>query len=73
MKLYISHSIIYFFQFLIIFYFSNDSLKTILTPLQYEVTQNCGTEPPFDNEYWDNEDIGIYVDIITEAPLCFNT
>ena len=52
-----------------VFIFSNDSLKTILTPLQYEVTQNCSTEPPFDNEYWDNEDIGIYVDIITGVPL----
>ena len=45
--------------------FANDSLKTNLTPLQYEVTQNCATEPPFNNEYWNNEEIGLYVDIIT--------
>ena len=47
----------------------DDSLKVNLTPLQYEVTQNCGTEPPFNNQYWNNEAIGIYVDIITGKPL----
>jgi len=40
-----------------------------LSKLQYEVTQNCGTEKPFDNEYWDNEEEGIYVDIIDGTPL----
>lgn len=40
-----------------------------LTPLQYEVTQNCGTEPAFNNEYWDNHEEGIYVDVITGEPL----
>lgn len=40
-----------------------------LTPLQYEVTQNAATEPPFQNEYYDNFCEGIYVDIITGAPL----
>lgn len=40
-----------------------------LTPLQYEVTQNCGTEPAFNNEYWDNHEEGIYVDVVTGEPL----
>jgi len=40
-----------------------------LTPLQLEVTKNCGTEPPFKNEYWDNHRAGIYVDIIDGEPL----
>ena len=43
--------------------------KEKLTKLQYEVTQNCGTEPPFKNEYWDNKQDGIYVDIISGKPL----
>ena len=44
-------------------------LKKTLTPLQYEVTQNNATEPPFKNEYFDNEKEGIYVDITTNEPL----
>jgi methionine-R-sulfoxide reductase len=44
-------------------------LKKRLTPLQYEVTQNSATEPPFRNEYWDNKRHGIYVDIISGEPL----
>jgi len=40
-----------------------------LTPLQYEVTQQCGTESPFLNEYWNNKREGIYVDIVSGEPL----
>lgn len=46
-----------------------EQLKKRLTPLQYEVTQNDATEPPFDNEYWDNKQDGIYVDIVSGEPL----
>ena len=44
-------------------------LKERLTPLQYNVTQNDGTEKPFANEYWDNKEEGIYVDIVSGEPL----
>jgi peptide methionine sulfoxide reductase msrA/msrB len=44
-------------------------LRRSLTALQYEVTQQEGTEPPFDNEYWDNHHAGIYVDIVSGEPL----
>ena len=48
----------------------NDSqLKNLLTPLQYNVTQKEGTEIPFANEYWNNKEEGIYVDILTGEPL----
>ncbi len=40
-----------------------------LTQLQYDVTQKCGTEPAFHNEYWDNHRAGIYVDIVDGEPL----
>ncbi len=45
------------------------NLREVLTPLQYEVTQKEGTEPPFRNEYWDNHREGIYVDIVSGEPL----
>src|ERR1700745_3645042 len=48
---------------------SQTELKARLTPLQYEVTQNGGTEPPFHNAYWDNHKPGIYVDIVSGEPL----
>jgi methionine-R-sulfoxide reductase len=40
-----------------------------LNSMQYEVTQNNGTEPPFHNEYWDHKEEGLYVDIISGKPL----
>jgi methionine-R-sulfoxide reductase len=40
-----------------------------LTPLQYHVTQECGTEPAFQNAYWDNHEPGIYVDVVSGEPL----
>ncbi len=46
-----------------------DKLKQKLTPLQYHVTQENGTEHPFDNAYWDNHAEGIYVDIVSGEPL----
>lgn len=46
-----------------------EDLKSKLTPLQYEVTQNSGTEPPFRNEFWDNHRDGLYVDIVSGKPL----
>jgi methionine-R-sulfoxide reductase len=48
---------------------SDTELKKKLTPLQYEVTQHEGTEPPFRNEYWDNHKAGIYVDVVSGEPL----
>lgn len=45
------------------------TLQQKLTPLQYEVTQQNATEPPFHNEYWDNERDGIYVDVVSGEPL----
>jgi len=48
---------------------SSEELKKKLTPEQYHVTQQCGTEPPFRNEYWDNHRTGIYVDIVSGEPL----
>lgn len=44
-------------------------LKQKLTEMQYQVTQNNATEPPFANEYWDHQAQGIYVDIVTGEPL----
>ena len=44
-------------------------LKQELTPEQYHVTQQCGTEPPFKNEFWDNKREGLYVDIVSGEPL----
>ncbi len=52
----------------------NDTdLKRTLTPMQYNVTRKNGTEPAFNNEYWDNHEPGIYVDIISGEPLFIST
>jgi methionine-R-sulfoxide reductase len=51
----------------------SDELKKILTPLQHKVTQCSGTEPPFQNEYWDNHREGLYVDIVSKEPLFSST
>lgn len=48
-------------------------LKQKLTPLQFQVTQQCGTEPPFRNAYWDNHRQGIYVDVVSGEPLFSST
>ncbi len=46
-----------------------EELKKKLTPIQYEVTQEDGTEPPFKNPYWNNKEEGIYVDVVSGEPL----
>jgi methionine-R-sulfoxide reductase len=48
---------------------SQAELKTKLDPMQYRVTQEAGTEPPFRNAYWDNHRPGIYVDVVSGEPL----
>jgi len=48
---------------------SRAELKRRLSPLQYRVTQEAGTEPPFDNAFWDNHRDGIYVDVVSGEPL----
>jgi peptide methionine sulfoxide reductase msrA/msrB len=52
---------------------SQSDLKARLTPLQYEVTQKDGTEPAFNNTYWNNHADGIYVDIVSGEPLFSST
>jgi methionine-R-sulfoxide reductase len=48
---------------------SDEELKKKLTAQQYYVTQKCGTEPAFNNAYWNNHKPGIYVDVVTGEPL----
>lgn len=48
---------------------SKEELKHRLTPMQFKVTQQAGTEPAFNNAYWDNHKTGIYVDIVSGEPL----
>jgi peptide methionine sulfoxide reductase msrA/msrB len=48
---------------------ADEVLKKRLTPLQYKVTRQDGTEPPFNNEYWNNKMHGIYVDVVSGEPL----
>ena len=47
--------------------------KAQLTPMQYEVTQSGGTEPPFRNEFWNHHEPGIYVDVVSGEPLFSST
>ncbi len=48
---------------------AEETLRKSLTPMQYEVTREDATEPPFRNEYWDSKREGIYVDVATGEPL----
>ena len=48
---------------------NKEDLKKKLTPLQYHVTQENGTERPFENDYWDHHEEGLYVDIVSGEPL----
>ena len=48
---------------------TEEEMRAKLTPMQYKVTQKAATEPPFENEFWDKEDSGLYVDITTGEPL----
>jgi methionine-R-sulfoxide reductase len=48
---------------------SDKELRERLTPEQYRVCKQCGTEPPFQNAYWNNHEAGIYVDVISGEPL----
>ena len=48
---------------------TDEEWRQLLTPLQYRVTREQGTEPPFRNEYWDNHRAGIYVDVVSGEPL----
>ncbi len=48
---------------------TEDQIRRKLDPLEHKVTQQNGTEPPFQNRYWDNHQEGIYVDIVSGEPL----
>jgi len=50
-------------------YHKNSEAVSRLSQEQYQVTQCDGTEPPFDNAYWDNKEPGIYVDVVSGEPL----
>lgn len=54
-------------------YKKTSQLVDKLTPMQFEVTQRDGTEPRFRNEYWDNHEAGLYVDIVSGEPLFVST
>ena len=51
----------------------DEQLRKTLTPLEYEVTQRAATEPPFRNQYWNNHEAGLYVDVATGEPLFSST
>jgi len=48
---------------------AQSDLRKKLTPEQYRITQMCGTEPPFNNEFWNNHRVGLYVDVVSGEPL----
>ncbi|MEQ1859927.1 MAG: peptide-methionine (R)-S-oxide reductase MsrB [Chthoniobacteraceae bacterium] len=52
---------------------SDEELRAKLTPEQYRICKQCGTEPPFRNAYWNNHEAGIYVDVISGEPLFSST
>jgi len=52
---------------------TDQEMKAKLTPAQYEVTQCSATEPPFQNEFWNHHDPGIYVDVVSGEPLFAST
>lgn len=52
---------------------SKEELKKMLTPMEFNVTQEEGTEPSFNNKYWDNHQEGIFVDIVSGEPLFSST
>jgi peptide methionine sulfoxide reductase msrA/msrB len=52
---------------------TDEQLQKTLTPMQYKVARENGTEPPFQNEYWDNHEAGIYVDVVSGEPLFSST
>jgi methionine-R-sulfoxide reductase len=54
-------------------YRKNPDAISKLSPEQYRVTQRDGTERPFENEYWDNKEPGIYVDVVSGEPLFAST
>ena len=62
-------TVLFFYKGSPVMAMSDSELKKILTPMQYNVTRQCGTEPPFHNAYWDNKAAGIYVDVISGHPL----
>ncbi len=52
---------------------SDEKIRAMLSDIEYEVTQEDGTEPAFRNPYWDNKQAGIYVDIVSGEPLFSST
>ena len=50
-----------------------EELRRRLTPMQYKVTRHNGTEPAFNNQYWNNHETGIYVDVVSGEPLFSST
>ena len=52
---------------------SDEALKKQLTPMQYKVAREDGTEPAFNNEFWNNKKAGIYVDVVSGEPLFSST